>query len=449
MKSKIYLSVLFLIIVLSVHGQFVTKPLNYQVPGDIYIPSYISIVDADHVWLGTKHYLSTGTYLGYTYAVHTNDGGDTWIFDSIPVLGVPWMSSVYAVDENTAFYVFSDNNVNGSIWKTTDNGATWTQKTGTEFQGGGFADFYKAFNDSEGVAVGDPKGGYFEIYRTTNGGDTWTRIDSSSIPANLTGEMGFTNAFASVGDTIWFTSMLGRCFKSTDQGQHWTATTVVSTTSNCAFEVAFSNAQKGVFYYNEPAGKNFFLTSDGGATWAGDTLSENCFISHMSSVEGFDGGFVIATFDTVTSLANVYFTPDFFSNVVVLDSNIKSWPDGLKFKDATTGWLCGWGADTSDIFKFTGTLNSIVNAAGIHESFSIMPNPTSTEALVKLPASLNSKPLCIRIIDMNGKELEKRTIASSTGWTKLNASFYPAGIYLVELNSANRLIARAKWVINH
>ena len=450
MKRKIYLLAILCAVVFSAYSQFVAKPLNYQVSGDFYLPKFFSIVDADHVWIGTMHYLSTGQPDIYSYAVHTNDGGDTWIFDSIPAPGQPNISNVSAVDANTCFYTFIDNWVNGSIWKTTDGGATWTQKTTTQFQGG-FADFYHAFNAGEGVAVGDPNGGYFEIYRTTDGGDSWVRTDQSNIPSPLASEFGNTDGFSAIGNSIWFATNKGRCYKSTDQGQHWSVNDVTNGVSG-TFNVAFSNQLEGVFYDQANFGATvtyFYRTSDGGSTWTIDSLPPGNFQPHVSAVNGLWGGFVVSAADPVIFITHVYFTPDFFSTIVMLDSNLMAYSGGLSFMDQETGWICGLGNDTNDIMKFNGILTSVFNASKAPEKLSVMPNPSSTSALVKIPASLDSKAFQLRIIDMSGREVEHLAIASSTGWTKLNASGYSNGIYIIELLSANQLVARERWVVQH
>ena len=447
MKNKIYLFVMLCAGAFSANSQFVLKPLNYQVPGDHYLIYNYSIVDADHVWLGTIHTLSNWLYAPYPYAVHTADGGDTWIFDSIPAIGEPYICNVSALSASTCYYTFIDGGINGYIWKTTDGGATWTLKTTTQFIGG-YLNFYHAFNANDGVAVGNPNSGYFEIQRTADGGDTWTRVDASSIPPPLAGEKGGSDCYSVLGDVIWFSTTKGRCFESYDKGAHW----VVWTASpiNGDYDVAFSSALKGAFYdWGTNSSSRFYKTSDGGTSWSVDSISaENMIFGHMFPVEGFDGGFVYAVYDQNTYFTNVYFTPDFFTTTVTLGTNLMAAPY-LKFKDATKGWLAGWGDDTNNIYKFTGILSSVFEAAKTSENLSIMPNPTANEALVKLPASFNSQPLEICIIDMTGMEIESWAIASSTGWTKLNASGYRNGIYLVELLSGTSLSAHKKWVVQH
>ena len=440
------MSIFLLALSMGVRSQFVEKPLNYQVSGDYYLPCFFSVVDIDRAWLGTKHYLGTGQFDSYTYAVHTNDGGDTWIFDSIPAPAPANISSVCALDENTCFYAMIENNMNGSVWKTIDGGATWTRKTTNQFLGG-FLNFYHAFTATDGLAMGDPNGGYFEIYSTSDGGETWTRIDSVDIPASLIGEFGNSDSYSALGDNIWFGSNLGRCFKSVDRGQHWTVSSVGE--GNGEFDVAFSTPQKGVFFdYGFNSSTLFYKSEDGGNTWVSDSIEKNKILGHICPVSGIDGGFVITDWDPVNALVNVFFTPDFFSTIIQLDSSLWAGPY-VSFSDAYSGWLCGWGNDTNDIFKFTGVLTSVYNAVKAPEKLSIIPNPSSTDALVKIPATLDSKSVQLRVYDMAGKIMEYRTIDSSTGWAALNASGYPNGIYLVEILSADRLVDRQQWVVNH
>jgi len=191
----------------------------------------------------------------------------------------------------------------------------------------------------------------------------------------------------------------------------------------------------------------FYKTADGGASWAADTLPFNDMVMFMSSVEGFSEGFIFTT-HSEDYTNNVYFTPDFFNTVVLIQSGM-TLNGPIRFKDAATGWLGGLAMPTNDIFYFTDVLTSVSNAGKTPEKLAIIPNPSSGEALVKIPASLDSKSLRLLIIDMNGKIMEKRAITNSTGWTKLNAAGYANGNYFVEILSGNRFIAREIWVVNH
>jgi hypothetical protein len=459
MKLKIYFLMISLTVVIIARAQFVPFDLPYNHPPYGHYPRFISIVDGSTVWLATLAMDDIGL-VPYRYAVKTNNGGASWEFDSIPVPGEAMMSSVCALDANTCFYVFTDNYAGGSVWKTTDGGSSWTNKTTTQFtEPGAYADFYAAFDANTGVAVGDPTLGYFEIQRTTDGGNTWTRVDSAMIPAIYPGEWGAANAFSVVGDNIWFPSLIddgtgfynARCFKSSDRGIHWTVSPVIA--GNLGWGgVDFSTAQKGVFwdpYFPLPR-RQFYLTSDGGATWAADSLSNtDKFIVGMTSVKGFDGGYVIAIADTAKFSVDLLFTPDFFATTVVIATSLEADPWALRFKDASTGWIGGNGADTNSIYKYTGLLTSIADAAKSPERLAILPNPTATEALVKLPVVNEHGELAMLVYNMGGVLLESNHIESNTGWASLNALNFATGMYLVEVVSDGRVMASTKWVVKH
>jgi photosystem II stability/assembly factor-like uncharacterized protein len=461
MNRKLYLLAILLFIAIAGNCQFNAVTIHYQNPTFGHYPEYISIVDESNVWLGTR-VTDSISQVPYTYAVHTNDGGDTWELDSIPIPGDPIISSLFAVDANTCYYVFTDNFSGGSLWKTTDGGANWENKTGPLYSSpGAYADFYVAFDANEGVAVGDPTLGYFEIQRTENGGETWNRVDSDSIPAILPGEMAAVNVFSVIGDIIWFPSLIAdgngtysaRCFKSVDRGKHWTVSPIFA--ENLSWiAMDFSTSQKGIVFDQYPtidgSKKPIYRTSDGGDNWTLDSLSIDLdAYTGVSALAGFDGGFVISTNDINGYFTKILFTPDFFSTIVVVDSNLEAIPWGIKFMDATTGWLEGDGTDANAMYKYDGLLTSVSNVVKSAEILAIAPNPTSADALVKLPELNTNNDMNLMIYDMTGKLYETRAVESSTGWTKLDASSYNSGIYIVKVVSGNQLIASAKWVVQH
>ncbi len=59
--------------------------------------------------------------------------------------------------------------------------------------------------------MGDPIGGYFEIYTTVDGGVTWTRVPQADIPIPYRGEWGVVGYYDVIGDTIWFGTNVGTC----------------------------------------------------------------------------------------------------------------------------------------------------------------------------------------------------------------------------------------------
>ncbi len=459
MKKKNYFLAISIFITIAGNCQFIPMNLSYQSSGTYsHWPKLMSITNASTVWLGTKRYNSSHYQVPYSWAVHTSNGGATWQFDSIPLTGQPIIESMCAVDANTCFYDFSNIDwTNSSIWKTSNAGATWVKKTTTQFAGtGGFCDFYHAFDANVGVAVGDPTNGYFEIQRTTNGGDSWTRVPSSQIPPPLAGEWGFADVYSAEGDNVWFAATKAdgastwalRCYKSTDRGQHWTVAPVAGGFGNV--QMCFSTSQKGIVVDDYSMINYFFRTSDGGTTWVKDSIEVNGLpIASASAVDGFDGGFVMGFFNQSNNTGTLLFTPDFFANTIVLDSNLALDPFYFQYQNATTGWVCGQGTNTNSIWKYNGLLSSISNAARSPEKLVIVPNPSTTEALVKLPGLNDMDDMQLMIYDATGRLYENRPINPGSGWTKLNATAYKSGVYLIKVFKGDQMVASTKWIVQH
>ena len=112
--------------------------------------------------------------------------------------------------------------VASTIYKTTDRGTTWTPATGVFTNASSFPNTIHFFDQNNGLAMGDPVDGYFEIYTTSNAGVNWVRVPSSNIPAPLTGEAGTVNCQAYYNNSYWFTTNSARVFRSTDRGYTWT-----------------------------------------------------------------------------------------------------------------------------------------------------------------------------------------------------------------------------------
>jgi len=436
--KNLFLSCILFCMTLSGTSQFVPQPLNY--PGSGYWPYFISITDPDHVWIGTFH--ESG--LPYSFSVKTTDGGDSWIFDSIPVAGFPICASICGWDSNTCYHVYDDLNstTDPSVWKTTDGGSTWSNIITTQFTGS-FINFYHAFSADTGLAMGDPRDGYFEIQLTNDGGSTWTRVPSSEIPAILPNEIGLNHSYSTIGNSIWFTTSKTRCFRSTDRGQTWEVSEVVPGV-NLDLGVCFSSEQKGVIWNRGSNTSQIVVTTDGGITWDTASFPAGYTIQDMSRVPGFEAGFVVTAYRTGMT---VYFTPDLFNTLQVIQSSILS-NGAVEFYDAATGWLGGGESGTNEIYKYTGLLTSANEILNPERKLSIFPNPSISEAIVKFPAYSDSKHLELRITDLNGKLIDKYLLNPS-GLSKLNATNYENGLYFLEVFEGNDFVTRVKWVVIH
>jgi photosystem II stability/assembly factor-like uncharacterized protein len=93
---------------------------------------------------------------------------------------------------------------------------TGASKASAGFDGASaFANVVYFWNKDEGFCMGDPNGGYFEIYTTSNGGVNWSRVARANIPnPSASDEYGTIGQFT-VGDdgVVFFNTTKGRIYK--------------------------------------------------------------------------------------------------------------------------------------------------------------------------------------------------------------------------------------------
>lgn len=145
-------------------------------------------------------------YMG-SYVLKTVNGGSIW--DTIFHMSDDWANYIYFKDSLTGFM----GGTSHYIYKTTDGGFSWTPFTLDAVYNVSINSIYFPTQDS-GYAVSDGK-----IYRTINGGDTWSEV-SNPIPAIIF-SVWFTDAnhgWVVGGDGI--TAM--NLYKTINGGTTWT-----------------------------------------------------------------------------------------------------------------------------------------------------------------------------------------------------------------------------------
>ena len=319
------------------------------------------------------------------------DGGLTWTPGTFNA--GTGLSQLFARDGGVCWAVFNTGASQG-CYKTSDGGTTWVKK-GTAFGSSSFADVLHFFNDNDGFAMGDPVGGYFEIYTTTDGGENWTRVPQANIPAPASGEYGITGDYCAVDNNVWFGTNTGRIFRSTDKGYTWTA---VLTPFGNAEVVApeFADALHGIAYrsyLNLGLEPTIDVTSDGGLTWTEVSVAGDMYARYFSNVPGVANTYVgsssaagangiSVTYDggyTWTPITSGY---DFGATEWV--DNATGWAGSIamakKSTESTGGMYIYNGpplAPNIPVADFQADVTSIVKGGTVHFTDLSSGNPTS------------------------------------------------------------------------
>jgi len=318
----------------------------------------VSVVDSNVVWISS--YDGSGGAANRQDFSMTIDGGANWMAGNTPApVSYDW-SMIYGLNANTAWACFY-NAVAGSgggIWKTTDGGGTWTQQgLGSIFDANSFPNVVHFWDDSVGFAMGDPNPGtQYEIYTTTDGGTTWTRTPALNIPASIAGEFGIVAHYNVIGDTVWFDTNKGRVYRSVDRGLNWTVSaTGLVVPTNGAIDICFTDNLNGIArLYTATTGiSTAYSTVDGGDTWTSFTPLGNLFGSDMKRVPGQPGMMVSTGADATNGFTGSSYSID--GGVNWLDIELGTQRTALGIADSLTMWAGGFTTSptTDGIYKYT------------------------------------------------------------------------------------------------
>ena len=220
---------------------------------------------------------ANGTFL------RTTNGGQTWQVGVVPGAETLQFRDVEAVSDKVAYLLSispSDPPVptDFRIYKTTDGGKTWTMQFQNHLAGA-FYDCMAFWTPLRGLAHSDSVNGVFPDIRTRNG-HTWESI-SANMPPALPGEASFASSGTCVatqgGRNAWIATggaSVARILATRDGGNTWNAydTPLVSSPSAGAFTVAFRTPWNGIvgggdLDPNDPNNARTAVSHDGGMTW--------------------------------------------------------------------------------------------------------------------------------------------------------------------------------------
>ncbi|MFD2571616.1 WD40/YVTN/BNR-like repeat-containing protein [Spirosoma soli] len=232
----------------------------------------VSVVSAEVVWIGGTQ----GTF------VRTADGGKTWQTGTVPDAQTCDFRDVHAIDAQTAYLMSAGPAEKGQarIYKTTNGGQTWSLLYQTQ-QPGVFFDGMDFWDKQHGIVFSDPVNNKWFILTTEDGGQTWQPVPEASLPVMNPNEAAFAASGTSLvvegKRNVWIASggaTASRVFRSTDRGKSWSVATTPLPAGEATglFGMQFFREKVGVvvggnYKQEQQPGPNAAITRDGGQTW--------------------------------------------------------------------------------------------------------------------------------------------------------------------------------------
>ncbi|MBZ0199818.1 MAG: T9SS type A sorting domain-containing protein [Ignavibacteriaceae bacterium] len=321
----------------------------------------------------------------YRGVVKTSDGTQSWmpLLTDTLITG-PTTESVYFIDENNGYAVGREASNIDVIYKTTDGGSSWTETKNQFFKdlfGVGFYDI------NNGAVIGkDLAAGY-----TTDGGATWQASTLNGVPAGFT-----TNDFS---------------------------------------KLTFFDGPNGVAVGQ----KMIFYTSDGGANWNYVTLDwldkdiKNAAFENTTHGYAVGDKYLLETFDGGKSWTDIADT-NLMKGFTLYDVSVD--PDGYV-------WVC---SSTSKVFTNAPVVSVEEDNAGV-KTFELAqnyPNPFNPVTSIEFNIKSNSR-VTLKVYDLLGREvatLINGVLAQGSHKIPFNASSLASGVYIYRLNAEGRSISK-------
>lgn len=163
---------------------------------------------------------------GIVFKAQLNTKPLQWRLLKIPKSDTLQFRDVTILNQQTILLMSAGEGKSAQIWKSNDAGSSWT-KVYQNLLDKAFFNGFDFWNDKEGVLISDPIDSYVYLLQTNDGGSTWQRIQSTSLPVLKGKEYGFAasgtglQCFGNGKIRLGTGGAVARIFSSDDYGENW------------------------------------------------------------------------------------------------------------------------------------------------------------------------------------------------------------------------------------
>jgi hypothetical protein len=373
-------------------------------------------------------------------------------------------SNISAVNDTMAFiatYFKSGAGTPGQILKTVDGGMTWNNVAiPTMFtSANNFPNVVHFWDTDRGWCMGDPNntmgwGNEFELWRTWDGGATWTRTHKDSIPNPQTGEYGTVDVYSTYQDRwIWYGTNKGRVYASSDSGSTWSVAQIPGMLGG-VFTITFSDSLHGLALGDATASTattTYMLqaTADGGATWTNLTgtgsIGTDFGRFDMDAVPWHGQTYMSVGINISQSAYVTSVSTDNGANWTVYESGVTDAERIIELDVVDSSFMMyAWGGAFSDntlplgiggIRKNWGPLTTGLKPVAEPNKYVVYPNPGNGMVSIHMNKALAGTT--IKVTDLLGKTVYTGVLPVDymNQDMQLDLSGNAKGIYLININN--------------
>ncbi|MCC6283628.1 MAG: T9SS type A sorting domain-containing protein [Saprospiraceae bacterium] len=285
---------------------------------------------------------------------------------------------------------------------------------------------------------------FYEIYRTSDGGQNWNRVSSDNIPAPLPFEFGGGGEYFVTGNHVWFPTFDGvnfiwtRVFHSADRGATWTATSpeiggVSFADSLHAIGTAFNDPDYSIRY-----------TDDGWLTWTDlPAISGGILTSIVLIPESY---YILAVLrnSNVSGPFRNLLSKDFGQSWIEIGNGAEL-IDNMQFASPSIGYAGEWQSleHPTRMFKYAGNpLVGLFSGLELDAQVTLSPNPASEVLQVQIEVA-EPTDFVVLLNDLQGRLIERKTLdQTAQGNARFDISQLPAGMYTLMVSSEKGHLTR-------
>lgn len=376
-----------------------------------------------------------------------------------------WTTQTPPTDLNLEAVHFFDSNIgltSGSytlMYKTTDGGISWTSI-------GNYPARDLSYTDATAGYAVSIEGEH--IKKTTNGGTSWSAITPPTSSSYL-------GVFAVSPTLAFFINSEDKVFRTDDSGNSFLPRTIplANSGSQNLTDVFFTDNYTG--YVTAQGIKNIYKTVNSGGAWnlinSGITTSLNSiyFVNSLLGYAAGEAGVILKTTDAGVTWTNKSTGSDSFLNRIKFFDANNGMVVGKAGKiyltnDGGDSWTLedsGTTSDLNNLFYLSGTSAIIVGNNGIvlkntnlplsnnnfiiDDTFKLAPNPTSDYSVLSINNSSSFSNLEIEIYNISGQLLKKEMIKSNQHL--INKDNFNIGVYFIKINEGSKLLKTLKLII--